>query len=337
MKLPRSVLAATIGVVLLGGFTAWYLWNGNAPTIPNKLNQISPVNSSVLSPTQIYKLTKPAVMTVRTDLARLDDLEARGIGTAFHVGNGFFVTSAHVIQGSSKIMLEDSNRTLEKPSAPAQIAQVVGTDTLTDIAVLKIETKTSKLEWAATIPEIGESVYAIGNPFGRAPGSFSSGIISGLERVFTAEGLTLVHLMQTDTAINPGNSGGPLLNTQGQVVGINAAIISGAGSSSGVGFVVPVSVASRIVNELILNGKVKHAVLGVTGKNDEIAKLETVLPGSKAQRAGLKKSDLILSVDGVPIETFAELSAIIAHAALKVTVKLEVLREKTRLVLELQL
>jgi S1-C subfamily serine protease len=180
-------------------------------------------------------------------------------------------------------------------------------------------------------------VFAIGNPFGRAPGSFSSGIISGQERVFSAEGLTLVHLLQTDTAINPGNSGGPLLNTKGQVVGINAAIIGGAGSSAGVGFVVPFTVAERIVQELIKNGKVKHPTPGVTGKNDQPAKIETVLPGSSAERAGIKSGDLILSVDGVPLENFAELAAMIAHASPNTRLKLELLRGSERKTLELQL
>ncbi len=293
--------------------------------------------SSSLTVPEIYKRAKPAVMTVRTDLARLDDLEARGVGTAFHIGDGYFVTSAHVIAGAREVMLEDSNRTLEKPDQKAKIAQVIGSDTLTDIAVLKIGAPSTVLEWASEIPDIGASVYAIGNPFGRAPGSFSSGIVSGRERVFSAEGLTLVHLLQTDTAINPGNSGGPLLNAQGQVVGINAAIIGGAGSSAGVGFVVPFTVAQRIAAELIKNGKVKHATLGVTGNNDLPAKIETVLPGSSAERAGIKTRDLILSVDGMPLENFAELAALIAHASPNSSLKLEILRDGKKQTITLQL
>jgi S1-C subfamily serine protease len=293
------------------------------------------VTSNSLTASEIYKRAKPAVMTVRTDLARLDDLEARGVGTAFHIGNGYFVTSAHVIAGARDVMLEDSNRTLEKPDKNAQVAQVIGSDTLTDIAVLKIAAPTVILEWASELPSIGTSVYAIGNPFGRAPGSFSSGIISGQERVFSTEGLTLVHLLQTDTAINPGNSGGPLLNTSGQVVGINAAIIGGAGSSAGVGFVVPFTVAEHIAGELIKNGKVKHATLGVTGKNELPAKIETVLPGSSAERAGIKTGDLIVSVDGVPLENFAELAAVVAHAATNTSLKLEILRSGERKMIDL--
>jgi S1-C subfamily serine protease len=294
-------------------------------------------SSSELTASEIYKRAKPAVMTVRTDLARLDDLEARGVGTAFHIGNGYFVTSAHVIAGARDVMLEDSNRTLEKPGKNAKVAQVIGSDTLTDIAVLKADAPAITLEWASELPSIGTSVYAIGNPFGRAPGSFSSGIISGQERVFSAEGLTLVHLLQTDTAINPGNSGGPLLNTAGQVVGINAAIIGGAGSSAGVGFVVPFTVAEFIAQELIKNGKVKHATLGVTGKSDLPAKIETVLPGSSAERAGIKTGDLILTVNGVPIENFAELAAMIAHTATNTKLKLEILRAGERKMIDLLL
>ncbi len=323
---------AVLGVLL--GAAAIYL---NLKPSPSIASNAQIAGSSVLTASEIYKRAKPAVMTVRTDLARLDDLEARGIGTAFHIGGGYFVTSAHVITGARDVMLEDSNRTLEKPSNAAKVAQVVGSDTLTDIAVLKTNAPSSTLEWASEIPEIGASVYAIGNPFGRAPGSFSSGIISGQERVFSAEGLTLVHLLQTDTAINPGNSGGPLLNAQGQVVGINAAIIGGAGSSAGVGFTVPFTVAKRIAEELIKNGKVKHATLGVTGKNDQAAKIETVLPGSSAERAGLKSGDLILNVDGVPLETFAELAAMIAHAAINTSFRLEILRAGERKTLKLQL
>jgi S1-C subfamily serine protease len=328
-----KVLWAVAVVALLLGLSSMYLALGNTTRAP----QSQPTTSSVLTASEIYKRAKPAVMTVRTDLARLDDLEARGIGTAFHVGEGFFVTSAHVIAGARKVMLEDSNRTLEKPSAAAKKAQVIGSDTLTDIAVLKTDAPTSSLEWASAIPEIGGNVYAIGNPFGRAPGSFSSGIISGAERVFTAEELTLVHLLQTDTAINPGNSGGPLLNSEGKVVGINAAIIGGAGSSAGVGFVVPFTVAKHIVQELIKNGKVKHATLGVTGKNDQPAKIETVIPGASGERAGIKTGDLILSVDGVPLENFAELAAMIAHASPNTSLNLEILRAGKKQTIRLQL
>jgi S1-C subfamily serine protease len=333
VKSPPWVIALAMMVGVLGGLGIWKLLNPSSQfqTIPS--NKIS----SQLSASAIYQRAKPAVWTVRTDLARLDDLEARGVGTAFHLGEGYFVTSAHVIAGSRLVMLEDSNRTLEKANSTALKVQVVGSDTLTDIAVLKIETSASKLEWASELPRIGDSVYAIGNPFGRAPGSFSSGIVSGLERVFTAEDLTLVHLLQTDTAINPGNSGGPLLNSQGQVVGINAAIIGGAGSSAGVGFVVPFTVAKRICHDLIKQGKVQHVSLGVTGKNDQPAKIESVLPGSSAERAGIKTGDLILTVDGVPLETFAELAAMIAHAAPSSKLKLEILRAGNRQTLELQL
>jgi S1-C subfamily serine protease len=95
-------------------------------------SNVQAASLSLLSSSYIYKRAKPAVMTVRTNLARLDDLEARGVGTAFHIGGGYFVTSAHVIAASSKVMLEDSNRTLEKPSAAAKVAQVIGSDTLTE-------------------------------------------------------------------------------------------------------------------------------------------------------------------------------------------------------------
>lgn len=323
---------AILGVLL--GIGAIYL---NLKPSSSEATDAQKMTSSQVGASEIYKRAKPAVMTVRTDLARLDDLEARGVGTAFHVGNGYFVTSAHVIAGARDVMLEDSNRTLEKPNLSAKKVMVIGSDTLTDIAVLKTGAPTSTLEWATELPEIGASVYAIGNPFGRAPGSFSSGIVSGLERVFSAEGLTLVHLLQTDATINPGNSGGPLLNAQGQVVGINAAIIGGAGSSAGVGFAVPYNIAKRITDELISSGKVKHASFGVTGKNDQAAKIETVISGSSAQNAGIKTGDLIESVDGVPLENFAELAAMIAHAAPNTSLSLEIKRAGKRQTIRLQL
>lgn len=325
-------LVALLGVLL--GIAAIYL---NLKPNSSTVSDAQKMTSSQVSASEIYKRAKPAVMTVRTDLARLDDLDARGVGTAFHVGNGYFVTSAHVIAGARDVMLEDSNRTLEKPNLSAKKATVIGSDTLTDIAVLKTDAPTSTLEWATELPEIGASVYALGNPFGRAPGSFSSGIVSGQERVFSAEGLTLVHLLQTDAAINPGNSGGPLLNAQGQVIGINAAIIGGAGSSAGVGFAVPFNIAKRITDELIKNGKVKHASFGVTGKNDQAAKIETVIPGSSAQSAGIKTGDLIVSVDGVPLENFAELAAMIAHAAPNTSLSLEIERAGKQQTIRLQL
>lgn len=270
-----------------------------------------------------YQAAWPAVVTVKTDVARLDPLESRGIGTAFHVGKGYFVTSAHVVEGGRSILLLGDEKV---QGFAREEAVVVGKDQQFDLAVLRARPARAALDWADEPPRVGEAVFAIGNPFGQAPGSLSRGVASGLDRMVDGPNGVLVGMLQTDAALNGGNSGGPLLNASGRVVGVNTAILSPSGSSAGVGFAVPSRIARRITEALRRSGRIEHPSLGVTGSDDGPAVLVRVLPGGAASRAGLRDGDLVVEAAGRQIETFRELSAVVASQLPGSTLELDIRR-----------
>jgi putative serine protease PepD len=170
--------------------------------------------------------------------------------------------------------------------------------------------------------QVGDTVYALGNPFGYT-NSFSEGIVSGLDRSITSpNGFGIDGAIQTDASINPGNSGGPLLDANGQVVGINAQIAtnnstaSGEGSSSGVGFAIPIDLAKSVVSQLEQTGHISHAYLGVstssaTGSNGG-AQVASVQPGSPADKAGIQAGDVIRSVGGKQVTTADDVASAIS-------------------------
>jgi serine protease Do len=229
-------------------------------------------------------------------------------------------------------------------------AKVVGQDARTDVALIKIEPKAR----LTPIPlgnsdqtEVGEWVMAVGNPFGLPGGgnSVTVGVVS-----FKGRDLTLgvrntsVEMIQTDAAINPGNSGGPLINTRGEVIGINTMIVTnGAAASAGVGFSVPINVAKEIIPQLREKGKVVRGWMGVTigAMTEDLAAtyglseaqgalVTTVNDGSPADKAGLEPEDAILRADGRVIRDNGDLSRYIASLAPGTSVKLELLRGKDR-------
>jgi 2-alkenal reductase len=290
----------------------------------------------------IYAQARDAVVTVRTDAVRLDNGDLRGLGTAFHIGDGYYVTSAHVVENARKVFLDSSDRPLARIEVPRDDgltfeASVVGSDKSSDIALLKAKPVSAKLEWAQTVPVIGSSVFAIGNPRGDSARSLSSGVISGLNRFVNGGDRQLAGLLQTDAAMNPGNSGGPLLDGSGRVVGLNAAILSSTGNFAGIAYSVP-SARVRAVIETMRDGrKLVRPNLGVTGDPNEAAKLSAILPGSAAERAGLKPGDLVLGVAGQEIMTFSELTAVVELQAPDSSLKLLVKRAGKLQTLEVQL
>jgi S1-C subfamily serine protease len=256
----------------------------------------------------VYQRVKPAVVTVRTDLARLDDFESKGSGSGFHIGGGFYVTSAHVVEGGKEFFIDDGR----VGSQDDQAASLVGADEIADLALLKAGPAEATLAWSEQSPEIGAPVIAVGNPFAEAPASLTSGIISGLERLVPAPGGTLAGMLQTDAAINPGNSGGPLLDLAGRVVGVNTAILSPSGSFAGIGYAVPAATARTIIEAIRDGRKVRHPSLGLIGDPDAPATVATVQPGSVATRAGLRAGDRLVAVAGQRVATLAEANAVIA-------------------------
>jgi putative serine protease PepD len=239
---------------------------------------------------------------------------ASATGTGFvYDGDGHIVTNEHVIDGASSVSVKLSDGSTWK-------ATVVGSDTSSDLAVLKISAPAAKLTPLpladSSAVQVGDGVVAIGNPFG-LDGTVTSGIISAVDREIAAPDETPIEgAIQTDAAINHGNSGGPLLNLQGKVIGVTAQIQSESGGNDGVGFAIPSNTVRSIADQLIATGKAQHALLGVNVKTalNGVA-IASVENGSGADAAGLKVGDVITGVDGASVTTAQRLRAVIAAHA----------------------
>ena len=244
----------------------------------------------------------------------------RGLGSGFIISpDGLIMTNAHVVKGAKTVTVKLTDRREYK-------AKVLGLDTKTDIAVLKIDAHglpTVKLGSSKAL-QPGDWVLAIGSPFG-FENTVTAGIVSALGRSLPDD--SSVPFIQTDVAVNPGNSGGPLFNVQGQVVGINSQIYSRSGGFQGVSFSIPIELATHIEEQIVAHGKVEHARLGVTIQqvnqaladsfklpSPEGALVAQVTKGSAADKAGLKPGDVILKANGQTIVDSGDLPASIALA-----------------------
>ena len=219
-------------------------------------------------------------------------------GSGFIFGDGLVMTNAHVVNKSQKLIVGLSNGTKYK-------GKLIGQDLLTDLAVIKLEGKgpwpKAKLGDSTKI-QVGDWAIAVGNPFG-LENTVTLGIISNLNRNVSQLGIydKKFELIQTDAAINPGNSGGPLLNSKGEVIGINTLIRSGPGA--GLSFAIPINKAKNIASQLIKNGKVIHPMIGINlidenyfETNESIVKVGYVVPNSPAAKSGIFINDIILKV-----------------------------------------
>jgi Do/DeqQ family serine protease len=239
--------------------------------------------------------------------------QSLGSGVIVDADKGYILTNNHVIENADKITVTlMDNRSFD--------AEVVGKDPDTDVAVLKLKGKFDNLTPISLGDsdklQVGDFVVAIGNPFGLTH-TVTAGIVSALGRDGIEDG-KYENFIQTDASINPGNSGGALIDLNGNLVGINTAIISGSsgGGNIGIGFAIPISMARTVMEQIIKYGKVERGILGVTIQNltPEIAKglkisqqsgvvVTQVQPGSGAEKAGIKLGDVITSIDGMPVDT----------------------------------
>ena len=273
---------------------------GDETTLPIKKN---------LTLVELFKKTEDGVVKIEIDTTEsLRDRGIMGSGFVYDIF-GHIITNAHVIENSSKVTVTflDGNQ---------YNAEIIGTDDFTDIAVIKVNEKPRLLNpldiGDSSVLLVGEQVAAIGNPFGLS-GSMTSGIVSQLGRLLDSQdnGFLIPDVIQTDAAINPGNSGGPLLNMKGEVVGINTAIRSATGESTGVGFAIPSNTIKKIVPVLIEEGKYSHPWMGVTGIDidPDLAKIRelgnakgflivTVIDGHPADDAGLQGVSKTVEIDG---------------------------------------
>jgi S1-C subfamily serine protease len=225
-------------------------------------------------------------------------------GSGFIFADGLVMTNAHVVNGSDKVIVGLTN-------GKKLNAKLIGQDFFTDLAVLKIE---GKGPWPkaqlgdSTKIKVGDWAIAVGNPFG-LENTVTLGIISNLNRNVTQLGIydKKLELIQTDAAINPGNSGGPLLNSNGEVIGINTLIRSGPGA--GLSFAIPINKAKEIAYQLINNGKVIHPMIGISlidetnpETNNISVKVGYVVPNSPAEKSGFMINDIIIKVGNKDIE-----------------------------------
>src|ERR1700728_2479382 len=260
-----------------------------------------------------------------------------GIGSGVIISpDGYIVTNNHVVDSAMEVRVTLHDRR----SFPAK---VIGTDKLTDLAVIKIDAKDlPTIGWGDSTKLVpGQSVLAIGNPFGQFRFSVTRGIVSAVDRQnpYSDDARKPGNFIQTDAAINPGNSGGPLVNAHGQLVGINTFLISENGGFSGAGFAIPTKTVHPVVDALIKNGVVHHGYLGV-GLNDvtpENAKffnatgntgalIASVTAISPASRAGLKEGDVVTAVNGQTVETGSDLQVAVSEVAPGTRIQLEVER-----------
>jgi serine protease Do len=254
-----------------------------------------------------------------------------GIGTGFIIDkNGYIITNNHVVEDADKIKVKlKDEREFD--------AKVIGRDPQTDLALIKIDAKgdlpVANLGRSADL-KVGEWVVAVGSPFGLEQ-TVTAGIVSAKGRVIGSGPYD--DFIQTDASINPGNSGGPLVNLNGEVVGINTAIIA---HGQGIGFAIPIDMATKIVAQLKDNGEVTRGWLGVNiqdlkgdlaeyygAKNSEGVLVTDVVPGNPADKAGIKAKDVITAVNGEKVKTSRELTAKAATLPVGETTKITVLRE----------
>lgn len=246
--------------------------------------------------------------------------------------SGYILTNNHVVEKATRIKVKFTNDATEYD------AHVVGTDPLTDLAVVKVEKGNLT---AATIGnsdamQVGDWAVAIGSPFG-FNATVTAGIISAKERDIPGDSTNFQHFLQTDAAINPGNSGGPLLNIRGEVIGINTMIASRTGGNQGIGFAMPINTAVKVYNQIIKAGHVTRGSIGIGfGENNDLLKaygakqgvfVQHIEPNGPADKAGIKAEDIVTSINGKPIKKGQDLIDEIADTAVGSSVSVSVLRD----------
>jgi S1-C subfamily serine protease len=313
----------------------------------------------------VYKKVLPSVVNITSTAVAFDffygAVPQEGQGSGFVIDKeGHILTNYHVVANARQVEVTFSNRKKYK-------AEIIGMDPSHDLAVIKINAKDIP---PATLGDskgltVGQKVFAIGNPFGLS-GTMTRGIISSMRSIRGPDGTPIDEAIQTDAAINPGNSGGPLLNSRGEVIGINTLIATGgANQSAGVGFAIPINAAKAVLNDLVTTGRVKRPTLGIRGLpiSPELAQelglpadygvlIMQVISGGAAELSGLRGGneraylgntpimlggDLIVAIDGQEINDLRDLSGMMNNRRSGDTITVTVYRGKKRLDVKVRL
>ena len=323
-----AVIAAVLVALTLSNmkYSPW------TNTSARSIDQRGPLADAERANIELFERVSPSVVQVAARSAAsnplADDEDGAGAGAGAASGTGFIwdndghvVTNNHVVQNGSEVAIRFA-------SGEVAQAEIIGVAPNYDLAVLKIRSA-RKLPPPVALGsssdlKVGQSAFAIGNPFGLDQ-SLTSGIISALKRRLpTSSGREISNVIQTDTAINPGNSGGPLLDSAGRLIGVNTAIISPSGSSAGIGFAIPADIVNRIVPELIKNGRVPTPGIGIVAASEAVSTrlgvegliIVRTTPGSPAERAGIRGvdfnsgalGDVIVQADGKPVHRLSDLT-----------------------------
>lgn len=258
-----------------------------------------------------------------------------GSGAIINAEKGYVLTNNHVIKDADKI-------TVQLHDGREFKAKVIGADEMSDVALIQVEKPKNltalKLADSDKL-RVGDFTVAIGNPFGLGQ-TVTSGIVSALGRSMGSDSGTYENYIQTDAAVNRGNSGGPLINLNGELIGINTAILSPSGGNAGIAFAIPSNMANNLVQQIIEFGEVRRGMLGIKGGelNADLAQafdieakkgafISEVMPGSAADKAGLKAGDVITAINGQTISSFAEMRAKIATSGAGKEIDLTYLRD----------
>ena len=345
---PLTLRLLALGLLIgLAGYWAGTRWGSRPPQAVEAIPAGSEAPNSAgltadeLVNVRIYRQAAPAVANIVTRTVEYDffmnPVPVEGAGSGFLIDTaGHILTNYHVVQNAQaiEVMLGDQSR---------YPAKFVGADPRNDIALIKIDPRGRKL---APLPlgdahtlEVGQRVLAIGNPFG-FQSTLTTGVVSALGRtVQTGPNTFIDEAVQTDAAINRGNSGGPLLNTRGEVVGINTAIFAPTGTTAGIGFAIPINTARRVAEDLITQGRVRRAYLGIEGRSvwPELAEalglpvsegllIERVAPNGPASQAGIRGGnrrvlaglqdlwiggDILVAVDGKKVASQVDVNLLL--------------------------
>jgi len=370
MKLARPAILA---LMIAGAFFYFTTWRSNGKlTGANPSNWLShPEHVEITEASgpegldteeqnniSVYRKNIPSVVNVTSRAMSFDFfygmVPQEGQGSGFVIDkDGHILTNYHVIADARQVEVTMHNRKKYK-------ATIVGTDPAHDLAVIQIKAPDlvpSVLGDSRNL-QVGQKVYAIGNPFGLA-GTMTRGIVSSIRPVREPNGATIEEAIQTDAAINPGNSGGPLMNWHGEVIGINTMILSSVNQNAGIGFAIPINTAKAVLNDLMTLGRVRRPALGVrtipisAELADEIGLpadygllIVQVTPGGSADQAGLRGGteraylgnipimlggDLIVAIDGQKVQDEQDLSQMMNNHRAGDTVKVTIYRNKKKI------
>ena len=372
MRLLRPVILA---VLLAGAFFYYTTWrSGGLHTAswisrPSKVEITQAAGNESLDPEEqnnilVYRKNIASVVNITSRVMSFDFfygmVPQEGQGSGFVLDKeGHIITNYHVIEDARQVEVTTHNRKRYR-------ATVIGTDPAHDLAVIQINAPSlspAVLGDSKNL-QVGQKVYAIGNPFGLS-GTMTRGIVSSIRPVREPNGATIDEAIQTDAAINPGNSGGPLMNWHGEVIGINTMILSSVGQNAGIGFAIPINTAKAVLNDLVTLGRVRRPALGVSTIpiGPELADqlglpvdfgllVIKVSPGGGAERGGIRGGteraylfnmpimlggDLIVAIDGQKIEDQQDLAQVMNSHRAGDKVKVTIYRGKQKLDLDVTL